>query len=197
MKRLLIVLSLVLAVSGGAFAQTSDAAKRSTEIMEKMRQIDLLNHLIPLAMTKEQIRKLLPEIEKARRDVRTQEAEEAKLLAERGAKVDKAVKDGVEKGDVPDKELLRELSALLRFFSMKRKEIGDDNTTKVIAVVKTTFNAGQLKVAGNTLNFGFYNPDVKPEEITDDARLTLFVREILLDPLAYDILVRMQAGQRG
>jgi hypothetical protein len=31
----------------------------------------------------------------------------------------------------------------------------------------------------------------------DDDRLKLFVREIMLDPLAYDLLVKIQAGKRG
>src|SRR5687768_15127692 len=99
MKRLLIFLCLALAMSTMAVAQ--DKAAQSTAILQKMRQCDLLNHLIPLVMTKEQIRKLLPSIEKARRDVKAQEDEEAKLLAERSAKIDQVVKDGIEKGDVP------------------------------------------------------------------------------------------------
>lgn len=195
MKRFLIVLSLALAISGAVFAQ-SDKAKQSAATLDKMRQIDLLNHLLPLTMNKDQIRKILPSIEKARRDVKTQEDEEAKFLAESSAKVNKAVEEGI-KGDVPDKQLLRELNAMIRLFTMKRKEIGDDNAKMVLEVLKTTLNAGQLKVAGNTLDFKVYNPGIKPEEIKDEDRLTLFVREILLDPLAYDLLVKIQAGPRG
>lgn len=197
MKRFLIVLSVVLAISSAVFAQTTDKGKQSAATLDKMRQIDLLNHLLPLVMTKEQIRKMLPTIEKARRDVRTQEDEEAKFLAQSAAKIDKAVQDGIDKGDVPDKQLLKELNAMIRLFTMKRKEIGDDNAKMVLDVMKTTLNAGQLKAAGNSLDFKIYNPGIKPEEISDEARLTLFVREILLDPLAYDLLVKMQAGQRG
>jgi tRNA nucleotidyltransferase/poly(A) polymerase len=195
MKRLLIILSFALAISGAVFAQ--DKSAQSTAILQKMRQIDLLNHLIPLVMTKEQIRKLLPEIEKARRDVRTQEAEEAKLLSEKAAAIDKAVKDGIDKGDVPDKQLLKELNAMIRFFSMKRDAVANDNTTNVLAIMKTTLNAGQLKAAGNSLNPKVFDPSVKLEELKDDDRLRLFVREVMLDPLAYDLLVKMQAGQRG
>ncbi len=198
MKRFLIVLSVVLAIAGAAFAQpTSEKAKQSTATLEKMRQIDLLNHLLPLVMTKEQIRKILPIIEKARRDVRTQEDLEAKILGQYAAKVNKAVQDGIEKGDVPDKELLRELNAVIRTFTMQRAAIASDNTKMVLEIVKTTLNAGQMKAAGNSLDFKLYNPNIKPEEIKDEDRLNLFIQEILLDPLAYDLLVKMQAGQRG
>jgi hypothetical protein len=43
----------------------------------------------------------------------------------------------------------------------------------------------------------FGDPNYKAEEMKDDDRLKFFIREVMLDPLAYDILVRMQAGQRG
>lgn len=198
MKRILIVLSVVLAISGAALAQpAAEKAKQSAATLDKMRQIDLLNHVLPLVMTKEQIRKLLPVIEKARRDVRTQEDLEAKILAQYSAKVDKAVQDGIEKGDVPDKELLRELNAVIRTFTMQRAAIASDNTDMVLEVVKTTLNAGQMKAAGNSLDFKLYNPSIKTEEIKDEDRLKLYIREILLDPLAYDLLVKLQAGPRG
>jgi len=196
MKRILIVLSLALAFSGAAFAQ-NDKAQQASATLQKMRQIDLLNYILPLVMTKEQIRKLLPAIELARRDVKTQEAEEQKLIGEKAAAVDKAVKDGVDKGDVPDKQFLKELNALIRFMSMKRDAIANDNTDKVLEAMKTTLNAGQLKAAGNSLNPRVFDSSIKVEEMKDDDRLRLFVREIMLDPLAYDLLVRIQAGQRG
>lgn len=195
MKRFLMVLSLALALNGAVFAQGNT---QSAAVLEKMRQIDLLNHLIPLVMTKDQIRKLLPVIEKARRDVKIQQDEEAKMLAQKAAAVDKAVKDGVDKGDVPDKQLIKELNAMIQFFTMKRRAIATDNVQMVFEVMKTAFNAGQLKAAGNSLNpkvFG--DPGFKVEEMKDDDRLKFFIQEVMLDPLAYDILVKMQAGQRG
>jgi formaldehyde-activating enzyme involved in methanogenesis len=143
MKRILIVLSLVLAFSGATFAQ-SDKAQQATATLQKMRQIDLLNYIVPLALTKEQIRKLLPAIELARRDVKTQEAEEQKLIGEKAAAIDKAVKDGIENGDVPDKQFLKELNALIRFMSMKRDAIANDNTEKVLTAMKEALNVGQL-----------------------------------------------------
>jgi len=195
MKRFLIVAILALCISG--FSHAQEKLTPSQETMKKMRQVDLLNHLLPLVMTKDQIRKLLPTIEKARRDVKLQIAEEDKLIAQYSAKVDKAVQDGVEKGDVPDTALLKELNALIRTMSMKREAVASDNTNMVLEVLKTTLNAGQLKAAGNSLDFKTYNPGVKTEEIKDDDRLKLFVREVVLDPYAYDIMTRMLSGKAG
>ena len=195
MKRFSLAICLVLALVGAGIAQ--DKAAQSNIVLDKMRQIDLLNHILPLALKKEQILKMLPVIEKARRDVKLQTDEEAKFLAQNAAKVDKAVKDGIEKGDVPDKQLLRELNAMVRVFAMKRAAIASDNATMVLDVMKTTLNAGQMKVAANSLDFKIYNPNVKPEDIKEEDRLKLFVQEVILDPLAYDLLVKIQAGARG
>ncbi len=193
MKRILPFLCLTMLLMTGAVAQNAQSAAT----LQKMRQLDLLNQLIPLVLTKEQIRKVLPVIERARRDVKVQEDEEAKLLAQKAAQIDKAVKDGVEKGDVPNKELLKELNAMIRFFDMKRDAVANDNTQMVLEVMKTTLNAGQLKAAANSLNLKAFNPSIKVEELKEEDKLKFFVREIMLDPLAYDILVRMQSGQRG
>jgi hypothetical protein len=195
MKRFSLAVFLIVALAGASFAQ--DKAAQSNIVLDKMRQIDLLNHILPLAMKKEQILKILPIIEKARRDVKAQTDEEAKLLQQSAAKVDKAVKDGIEKGDVPDKQLLRELNAMVRLFSMKRAAVASDNAVMVLDVLKTTLNAGQLKVAANTLDFKIYNPNIKPEEIKEEDRLKLYVQEVLLDPLAYDLLVKIQAATRS
>lgn len=195
MKRFSFAAILILALVGAGFAQ--DKSAQSNVILDKMRQIDLLNHILPLALKKEQILKILPVVEKARRDVRLQTDEEAKLLQMQAAKVDKAVKDGIEKGDVPDKQLLRELNAMVRLFSMKRAAIASDNATMVLDVMKSTLNAGQIKVAANSLDFKSYNPNIKPEDIKEEDRLKLFVQEVMLDPLAYDLLVKIQAGARG
>jgi tRNA nucleotidyltransferase/poly(A) polymerase len=195
MNRLLIAISIVLALATAGFAQDKSAASVAT--LQKMRQIDLLNHLLPLVLQKEQIRKMLPTIEKARRDVKAQQDEEAKFLQQYSPKIEKAVKDGVEKGDVPDKELLKELNAMVRMMTMKRSAVVSDNTQMVLEVFKSSLNAGQLKAAANSLDFKLYNPNIKPEEVKDEDRIRLFVQEVLLDPLAYDLLVKMQSGARG
>lgn len=197
MKNLLLVFVLVFGLVAFGTSQDPDKAKRSTAILEKMRQIDLLNQLVPLVMTKEQIRKLLPAIERARQDVRKQQAEEADLLQKYQARIEKAVADGTDKGIVPEKAFLKELNALVITMTMKRNAVASDNTDAVMAVMKATLNSGQLKAAGNSLNPRVFDTTIKPEDMKDDDRLRLFVREIMLDPLAYDVLVKMQAGRAG
>lgn len=198
MKSVLISLAVLLALVGSASAQPqSEKAKRSGETLDKMRQLDLLNQLLPLVMNKDQIRKILPAVEKARQDVKAEENLEADLIAKYAARVDQAVKDGIDKGDVPDKKFLVELNALIRTMTMRRNAIAKDNVDLVLEAMKKNLNAGQLKAAANSLNPTVFMSGVKVEELKEDDKLMLFIREIMLDPLAYDILVRMQASKIG
>ena len=64
---------IALIAFSGAIAQvsTNDPHKMGPTL-EKMAELDLANRILPLLLTKDQIAKLLPEIEKARKNVRDQ-----------------------------------------------------------------------------------------------------------------------------
>jgi hypothetical protein len=190
MKHLLICLSLLMTLMTGAFAQTTadEQGKRADEIIKKMRQIDLLTQMLPMALTKEQITKLLTPIEKARQRVKDEQKEEFKLLTKYESRINDAVKAGIDKGDVPDVAFLRELSALFLTMSMRRDAIANENAEAVLKEMKAVLNAGQLKVAANSLNPKLFDPGIKLEEMTQDQKILFFVREILLDQQSYDIL---------
>ncbi|MBN9501915.1 MAG: hypothetical protein J0H02_09100 [Armatimonadetes bacterium] len=197
MKHALLVLALLFALVGSSIAQTSDKAKRAAETMDKFRQVDVLTMLLPMVLTKEQIRKILPDIEKARQDVKKQEQEEADLILKYSERVDQAIKAGVDEGEVPKSDLLREMRALVQTMTMKRRAVASDNVDLVFATVKKVLNEGQLKAAANSLRASDFMPADKAEALSEDDKVKLFVREILLEPHAYEILVKMQAGKRG
>jgi len=190
MKHLLICLSFVLALTTGASAQyvSDEQAKKSAEITAKMRQVDLLNQMLPLVMKKEQIEKLLPVIEKARQKVKDQEKAEYALMLQYDTKLDAAIKAGVEKGALPDTQLIRDLNKMALAMDIGRSVVINDNASAVMAAMKATLNAGQLKAAEGALNPRLFDPSIKVDEMTDDQKLSFFVRNIMLDPLGYDIL---------
>jgi hypothetical protein len=190
MKHLLICLSVLLALVSSAPAQlaSDDQAKRSDEILKKMRQIDLLNQMLPLALSKDQINKLLPSIEKARQRVKDQQKEEFKLMTQYEGKIDAAVKAGIDKGDVPDIALLRELNAVMTTMELRRDAVASENADAVLSEMKKALNAGQLKVAANSLNPKLFDPSVKVDEMTQDQKILFFVRNIMLDPHSYDLM---------
>lgn len=193
MRRLTLVVA-ALAVAVMAFGQPvtpEERGKRSDEIMGKMRTIELANQILPLLLTKEQLRELLPVIEKARQAVRAAQTEEFTVMKSYEQKLDAALKEALDKGQVPGRELIGELNRLLTALSLKRRVIADENTTSVMAIVEKSFNAGQKKVAASSLDPKLFDPTIKVEEMKESDKIRFFIAEILLDPLGYDILVRL------
>lgn len=193
MKRILIALALVVSVAASASAQqvSDPVAKRSQAILEQARKLDLLNHLLPLVMTKDQIKQLLPAIEKCRSKVKQilqKEADDLKLVE---IEIDKAYNDGVKKGAVPPKDLLNKLNRLFTAFAIRRDVAAAENADEVIAAMKANLNAGQMKTAANSLDIKVFQPQADPEKMSDDDKVRVFIREIILDPLAYDLLVAL------
>lgn len=194
MKLLIVCFGLVVTMLLGHASATqnpSEDAKKSDAVMMKFRQIDLLNQLIPLALTKDQIEKLLPSVERARAKVRETEKDEAKTLASYDKKITDEINRCIEKGEPPKRELLQELAVATKLMADNRSVIASENTEAVLKVFKETLNAGQLKAAENSLKPELFDPSLKSDKMTSDDKLRFFIRDILLDPQAYDVLVRL------
>jgi hypothetical protein len=193
MKHILICIGVIIGFfSHGHAMQTPDQVKHSEEVIAKMRQIDLLNQLIPLALTKAQIGALLPVVERARQKVTTIQKDEATALDKLDLKISNAIKKSVETGVAPPKDLLNELAEATQRMSVNRVLAIDENTSNVLKVFNETLNKGQKKAAANSLSPKLVNPNAKPEEITDDEKIKYFVQEILLDPQCYTILLQLE-----
>lgn len=189
---LMLVMALVAAASVAAQpVSQEERAKRSDEILKKMRQMELANQILPLVMTKEQLKQILPPIEKARANVRDLQNEEFETMRKFEERLDTAIKNATDKGQLPGQALLVEMNRLLMAFSLKRQAAASENVTTVLDVLNKTLNAGQLKAAANSLDLKLFDPSVKPEELTETAKVRFYVGQVLLDPLAYDLLVKM------
>src|SRR5437879_4481825 len=110
MKHILFCLGLFFSLFGNGHAQSPDQTKRSEEIVAKMRQIDILNQVIPLALTKDQINKLLPAVERARAKVIQTQKDEAVTLEKLDGKITAAIKKSIQDGLTPPRDLLDELA---------------------------------------------------------------------------------------
>jgi hypothetical protein len=191
-KRLLLCLLCVIGTASLVQAQTDQEKIAHVLAFDaQVHRIDLYNQILPILMTKQQLRQILPPIEKARdrvRKVRNAEYEEIKPLE---AMVDKADKAAAEKGEVPTRELRNQIYRVRLAFEKRRMLYADANATDVQEVLMKTLNAGQIKAMANSLDVTEYEPKAKPEEMSQDAKIHIYVREILLDPMAYDLLVKL------
>lgn len=168
-----------------------ERSKAADEILRKVRRLDLMNQILPLVLTKAQYAKVLPAIEKARAAVKKQEQVEYDFLSKLAPKIDKSLKEAVDQGKVPGNEVINQTWATFQTLGITRKAVADDNVDKVFDVLKSTLNAGQLKTAANTVNVKAFDPGADPKTMTDDAKVRIYVRLILLDPLAYDLLLQL------
>ncbi len=117
----------------------------------------------------------------------------AEQLKKLEPKIDTALKDARDKSLVPSKELQLEVIGLLQKLAKDRASMVLDQNEAVLKVVEETLDAGQIKAAANAITI----PDSEGSKLQDRARLSRWVRAVLMDPQAYDILVELsrKSGQ--
>lgn len=186
----LILLSLA-AFSSAQSIPTETRIRRSSEILGKLRQIEILNQILPVVMTKEQIRQLLPTLEEVRATVKKTEELEYEEIAKLEARVDTALKEAYEIGKVPTQELFTDYLKTFARLSKARQLIADVNSGKVLAKLKEILNEGQLKLAENALTIPLSDPSQDPTKLDAEKKQLYFVKQILLDPMTYDILIKL------
>lgn len=191
MRWIVSVVALTLVACVGAQGVDDATARKSGEIFDKATKVDLMNQILPILLTKEQYRDILPAVERSRQRVRETERLEAGELKKLEPKLDAALKEANEKGAVPPRELLTEVSTMIRKFGLARRIISDQNTQEVLDAFNKTTNSGQKKAAANALSPKLFDPSAKIEEMKDEDKLRVFIREILLHPMAYDIMRKL------
>lgn len=195
-RNLLAVTLLITAVAGAPAQTLADPAKaaKSEKIVQKIRQMELLNILMPIGLTKEQIRAILPAIEKARQNSRTITGLEADDLAKLEPKLDEQIRRGMEEGKYPEEEVFLYVQKFVRAQMLRRQAAMAENVDTVYEVVEKQLNEGQRKVMAKIIDPRKYNPDIK-EELDDKRRVRFFISDVLLDPLSYDILITLARRQ--
>ncbi|MCE9558634.1 MAG: hypothetical protein K8R88_06755 [Armatimonadetes bacterium] len=189
----LFLVALVAAPLQAAAQIPSAQGKRADEIMIKMRQIDMLGQLLPALFTKEQLKAILPVVEKGRKDAKGVEANEYKVLVELEKKLDASIKNAVEKGQMPKDDIRKEIRSTYKAFSLIREGLIADNLDAIIAVMDKELNKGQKKAIANSLNPKYFDPNLDTSKWEDDQKIRFWVRVVLLDPTSYELLTKMAA----
>lgn len=189
-RPLALVLAVLTLVPCLAYAQQASNPV-ADRIAVKVRKLDLLNQILPVLMTKEQIRKLLPTIEKARQAERDQTAKELDIMKKYEGKLDAAISAALNKKQVTKVEVLHDLRAMVRGISISRMAMVGTYSETVRKKFVEVMNAGQVKAATNALDPRLVDPNADVSKMSSDQKLKMWVRGILLDPLAYDLLVQL------
>lgn len=193
MKNLILCFSLVLALVTGASAQVvTPKGAQSDEVLLNIRKIDILNQLLPLAIRKDQYNALLTAMEKAKQKEKQLREQEDVDLAKIAPDISNAVKEGTEKGTVPNHDMQVRVMKILNAMAIRRQVAIGEMVDDFVAATSTVFDAGQKKVMQNSLDKAALDPSLKPAEMTDEQKLKFFVKKVFLDQVCYDMLLKLQ-----
>jgi len=193
MKNLILCFSLVLALVTGASAQVvTPKGSQSDEVLLNIRKIDILNQLLPLAIRKDQFNAILTAMEKAKQKEKQLREQEDVDLAKIAPDLSDAVKEGTEKGTVPNHDMQVRVMKILNAMAIRRQVAIGEMVDDFVTATATVFDAGQKKVMQNSLDKAALDPTLKVSEMTDDAKLKFFVKKVFLDQVCYDMLLKLQ-----
>ncbi|MDQ2986502.1 MAG: hypothetical protein M3R13_07250 [Armatimonadota bacterium] len=187
----LLIAAIALFVFCGSFGQvsTNDPHKIGPTV-QQLAELDLANRILPLVMTKEQIGKMLPEIEKARKNIRDQERKEADRLKALQPDIDKYHAD-ILKGKTPPQEFLDRVTTLFKKFESERLQVKVANALILADAMKKNLNEGQIKAAVGVVDKIYDEKNQTWTGGTTEAKLQYYAISIFLGERAYDLLVRM------
>jgi len=190
-RSLFVILACSAAMLAPAQSSNSDRAAHATKILVKVRQVDLLNQILPLLMTKKQLEDILPYIERIRADHRKTEIMEYDMLVKFEPMLDQAIKDGIEKDLLPSNDVFKEGIPMFTMFTIRRNAISQENLDGMMTLLEKTLNAGQKKAMTFAMKPTIVQSGIDPAKMTDIQKQRYFVDYILLDPAAYELLVKL------
>jgi hypothetical protein len=191
MNRFLLIAAACLLAFAPATAGTGQSNAQATAIQRKMRQLELIDQILPVLLTKEQINKLLPTIQTARQEERNLQYEEAQALAGLEAKVDTALDNAVNKKQVVPVELAREIRALYAQALVKRSALVSKHSKAIGLKVVEVLDEGQRAAAANALDPRIFDASLDPATMSQADKLGYWATGVLLDPDSYDMLVKL------
>ena len=183
---------VLAAIASLAFTQSpADKAAASDKVIDHIRQVDLLNHILPMLFTKAQLNAILPSIEKARQAVDQTHDHEYHVLIELDPKVTTAIDKAISDGQVPGRDFMKSLNDEFVKADRIRQAMGGHNEAIVYDAVVANLNSGQKKAMANDLDPATVTPGLKVETMSDEQKIKFYIRNILLDPLCYDLFLKL------
>ncbi|CAN5538323.1 hypothetical protein BH11ARM2_BH11ARM2_32600 [soil metagenome] len=188
MKAAIAFLAALCVASPAAAQDPKDTSARTLAVQQKMRELDLVIQILPLALKAEQIDPILSELEKIRADQKKiLELEDQEMLGFE-TKLDKAIQDARDKGKYPPKDAMAESFNLLHTFQSRRALARATFIERIFKIVKANCDEGQLTVMEKSLEPKLIDPTFKSDD--RDEKIRFFIRVVFLDGMAYDVLKR-------
>ena len=172
-------------------AQVTPKGNRSDEILVKIHEADLLVQLTPIAMTKDQMNKIMLALEKIRAQQAKIRAQEDEILAQLEPSVEKAVTGAIEKQEYPPRAMQELVSKATRNMSINRVLAFEKMVQDLTKAIKKELNAGQIKAMTHSLLPEALDPSKRSKDMSDEDKLQFFIGRIFMDDTTYGLLGRM------
>ena len=192
MKRFIFLVLACMGVCTSAFGQADQQARNAVDrFFFKTTELQFYNLMLPILITKDQYKIILPAIEKARERVRQTYKKELEEIHGLDPDVDQALAAARDKDQVISGVLQAKLDKLKGGILMRRLIMAQLNENDVYDAIVKALNPGQQKAMANSLTPRLIDPNLKPDKMTQEDKLRLFVRDVLLTPDYYDDMVKM------
>ena|SRR2546421_4501619 len=192
MKRFIFLVLACMGMCTSAFGQADQQARNAVDrFFFKTTELQFYNLMLPILITKDQYKIILPAIEKARERVRQTYKKELEEIHGLDPDVDQALAAARDKDQVISGVLQAKLDKLKGGILMRRLIMAQLNENDVYDAIVKALNPGQQKAMANSLTPRLIDPNLKPDKMTQEDKLRLFVRDVLLTPDYYDDMVKM------
>lgn len=188
-----LALCLATVSSFGYSQEVTQAAKDVDQLLVKISKLNIVKYVTPLLLKKTQLNALMSTIEKCHAKqneivaLDAMEFKKQKLEAE----VDRALEEALNDGSYPKRELQGKIIKIQDAILMRRKIATNEMVEMLLATCKKELNEGQLSAMRNLTDPNYVEGETKASKLPDDEKTKLYIREILLSPLTYDIFKQL------
>jgi hypothetical protein len=191
--KLFLALGIAMISSFGYSQEVTQAGKDVDQVLLKISKLNIVKYVTPLLLKKDQLNALMSTIEKCR----AKQAEIVSLDAMEFKKqklesdIDKALEEALNNGSYPKRELQSKIIAVQDALLVRRKIATNEMVDMLLETCKKNLNEGQIAVMRNLTDPNYVEGETKASKLPDDERTKLYIREILLSPLTYDIFKQL------
>ena len=170
---------------------SAQASKTIDQVLYKIGKLNIIKYVSPLLLKKAQMNDLMTTMEKCRAKENETRIEDAKIFAQLEPKIDKAIESAINDGTYPKRDIQITVVAIQQSILARREKATNEMIDMMYTTVKKSLNEGQINALKNLINPKDVDPSYKADKMTDEEKIRLYIRQVLLDGMTYDVLREM------
>ena len=189
--RLSLAICLALAASLCFSQDNSQAGKDVDQVLAKISKLNMIKYVTPLLLKKTQMDALMTTMERCRAKEAEILALDAKELKKLNADLDKSLESALNDGSYPKREFQAKIISVQEALLVRRKIATSEMVDMLLETCKKNLNEGQMAAMRNLTDPNYVEGQTKASKLGDEEKTKLYIREILLSAVTYDILKQL------